>query len=156
GCLADAARSCSHDSACSDHVEGHARAHHRMDCHARRRAYSTGGVVMPERRPSTLVIALEHRLNADAAAQLLRNIELLGRPYERLRTHFGSLRFLARGDGATPSTSGDVALVRLPDFRGVAGALQHSFRTFRVSWHALDDANLLLIPVPGFASLPVW
>jgi phosphatidylinositol alpha-1,6-mannosyltransferase len=102
-----------------------------------------------------LVIASEQRLDAGLAAKVQSDLDALGRPYSRLGNHFATTTIVARSPDVS-EISGPVTVRSLPDFRGVAGMLRHGWKAYRAGRQVLRDADLLLIPVPSFATLPLW
>lgn len=102
-----------------------------------------------------LVIASEQRLDAGLAARVQFDLDALGRPYSRLAKHFATTTIVAR-TADVPNISGPVTISALPEFRGVSGMLRHGWKAYRAGRQVLRDADLLLIPVPSFATLPLW
>lgn len=105
--------------------------------------------------PRHLVIASEQRLDRELASRVQSDVDALGRPYSRLSAHFQSTTIVSRASDM-PDAIGPVRIRSLPDFRGIGGMLRQGWALFRAGRDVLHDADLVVIPVPSFATLPIW
>lgn len=114
---------------------------------------------MPE--AMKVLIGLESRLSQDQIESMGRGLEQLRPGYDRLATMFDFSTVIARVDGVTteehpPPQPGGAVLVPLPNFRGLTGFVAHMPSLLLRSWRSCTGASLVVLPVPGFSTLPLW
>src|SRR5690606_30792806 len=142
-----------HDTDSND-LAGDARADRGLDEPPCRLPQRTGGPVSTT-SPRHLVIASEQRLDRELASRVQSDVDALGRPYSRLSAHFQSTTIVSRASDM-PDAIGPVQIRSLPDFRGIGGMLRQGWALFQAARDVLHDADLVVIPVPSFATLPIW
>ncbi len=133
-----------------------------MDCWARPVANWGGLVSRMDPSRGLLLIGLEDHLEQDVPGPRFDPGTL--RPgLKELVADFGTTRVLVRSVGPCQSGGSEayasrapIDLVPLPDFNGPLGLLKVIWRVWRTCWRSCRGASLVVIPVPGFATLPLW